>query len=53
MGLADCIFRKTSEQAKLPNAYDKNKVIAQNDIIRETLQIIRKRARPRKKRNQP
>ena len=40
--------RNPSETAKPPNEYDENFIIATIDIIRETLNILRKRGRPRK-----
>ena len=52
MGLADLKSRNPSEPAKPPNEYDENFIIAAIDIIRETLNIIRKRGRPRKQQNQ-
>ena len=48
MGLADYMSRNPSEPAKPPNEYDENFIIATIDIIRETLNILRKRGRPRK-----
>ena len=48
MGLADYVSRNPSEPAKSPNEYDENFIIATIDIIRETLNILRKRGRPRK-----
>ena len=52
MGLADYMSRNPSEPAKPPNEYDENFIIATIDIIRETLNILRKRGRPRKQQNQ-
>ena len=43
--------RNSSEPAKPPSTYDKNFIIAQIDVINETLQIIRKRGRPKKLNN--
>ena len=51
MRLADYMSRNPSEPAKLPSEYDENFIIAQIDIIKETLQIIRKRGRPKKQNN--
>ena len=51
MGLADYMSRNPSELAKPPSTYDENFIIAQIDIIQETLQIIRKRGRPKKQHN--
>ena len=48
MELADYMSRNPSEAAKPPNEYDENFIIARIDIIRETLNISRKRGRPRK-----
>ena len=45
--------RNPSEPAKPPNEYDENFIIATIDIIRETLNILRKRGRPRKQQIQP
>ena len=51
MGLADYMSRNPSEHAKPPNTYDKNFIISQIDVIKETLQIIRKAGRPKKLNN--
>ena len=51
MGLADYMSRNPSEPAKPPSTYDKNFIIAQIDVIKETLQIIRKSGRPKKLNN--
>ena len=51
MGFADYMSRNPSELAKPPSTYDENFIIAQIDIIQETLQIIRKRGRPKKQHN--
>ena len=48
MGLADYMSRNPSEPAKPPSTYDENFIIAQIDVIKETLQILRKRGRPKK-----
>ena len=53
MGLANYMSRNPSELAKPPNDYNGNLIIAQIDIMRETLHIIRKRGRLRKQQNQP
>ena len=47
-GLADYMSRIPSEPAKPQNEYDENFIIATIDIIRETLNILGKRSRPRK-----
>ena len=52
MGLADYMSRNPAEPAKPPKEYDENFIMAIIDIIRETLDIIRKRGRPRKQQNQ-
>ena len=44
MGLAVYMPRNSSEPAKPPSSYDENFIIAQIYVIKETLQIIRKRA---------
>ena len=46
MGLADYMSRNPSEPAKPPNEYDENFIIATIDIIRETLNILRKTGDP-------
>ena len=51
MGLADYLSRNPSEPAKPPITYDENFIIAQIDVIKETLQIIRKRGRQKKPNN--
>ena len=51
MGLADYMSRNPSEPAKPPSTYDDNFIIAQIDVIKETLQIIPKRGRPKKLNN--
>ena len=43
MGLADYMSRNPSERATPTNEYDENFIIATIDIIRETLNILRKR----------
>ena len=48
MGLADYMSRNPSELAKPPSTYDKKFIIAQIDVIKETLKILRKRGRPKK-----
>ena len=48
MGLADYMSRNPSELAKPPSTYDENFIIAQIDVIKETLKILRKRGRPKK-----
>ena len=44
MGLADYMSRNPPEPAKPPSTYDENFIIAQIDVIKEILQILRKRA---------
>ena len=51
MGLADYMSRSPSELAKPPSTYDENFIIAQIDVIKETLKILRKRGRPKKHNN--
>ena len=51
MGLADYMSRNPSELAKPPSTYDENFIIAQIDVINETLKILRKRGRPKKHNN--
>ena len=51
MGLADYMSRNPSEHAKPPSTYDENFIIAQIDVIKETLKILRKRGRPKKHNN--
>ena len=51
MGLADYMSRNPSELAKPPSTYDENFIIAQIDVIKETLKILRKRGRPKKHNN--
>ena len=51
MGLADYMSRNPSELAKPPSTYDENFIIAQIDVIKETLQILSKRSRPKKHNN--
>ena len=51
MGLADYMSRNPSEPAKPPSTYDENFKIAQIDVIKETLHILRKRGRPKKQNN--
>ena len=51
MGLAGYMSRHPSEPAKPPNTLDENFIIAQIDLIKETLQIIRKRGGPKKLNN--
>ena len=51
MGLADYMSRNPSELAKPPSTYDKNFIIAQIDVIKETLKILLKCGRPKKHNN--
>ena len=51
MGLADYMSRNPSKPAKPQSTYDENFIIAQIDVIKETLQILRKRGRPKKHNN--
>ena len=51
MGLADYMSRNPSEPEKPPCTYDENFIIAQIDVIKETLHILRKRGRPKKHNN--
>ena len=51
MVLADYMSRNPSDTAKPPSTYDENFIIAQTDVIKETLLILRKRGRPKKQNN--
>ena len=51
MGLADYMFRNPCEPAKPLSTYDESFIIAPIDIIQETLQLILKRGKPKKQRN--
>ena len=51
MRLAEYMSQNPSEPAKPPSTYDENFIIAQIDVIRETLHILRKRGRPKKQSN--
>ena len=48
MVLAKNILRNPSEPAKPPSAYEEKFIIAQLDIIQESLQLVRNRSNPRK-----
>ena len=52
MGIANYMSRNPSERAKPPKEYDEKFIIATIDIIRETINIIRKRGISRKQKNQ-
>ena len=41
--------QNSSELSKPPSTYDENFIIAQIDVIKETLKILRKRGRPKKR----
>ena len=49
MGLADYMSRNPNDLPKAPSKYDDEFIIAQINIIKETLNILRKRGRPKKK----
>ena len=51
MGLADYMSQNPSKPEKLPSTYDENFIIAQIDVIKETLQGICKKGRPNKLNN--
>ena len=51
MGLADYMSRNPSKPAQPPSTYDESFIIAQIKVIKETLQIIRKKGRPKKPNN--
>ena len=48
MGLADYMSRNPNDLPRAPTKYDDEFIIAQINIIKNTLNIIRKRGRPRK-----
>ena len=51
MGQADYISRDRSEPAKPSSTYHKNFMIVQIDFIKEILQIVRERGRPKQSQN--
>ena len=48
MGIADYMSRKPDQIASPPSTYDADFIIAQINVIKDTLNIIRKRGRPKK-----
>ena len=48
MGMADYMSRNPVQIANPPSTYDADFIIAQINVIKNTLNIIRKRGRPKK-----